>query len=284
MGNEFEDPGSNNLSHIIFDDYLAKKLSNEEVILFESKLNTDIDFKNAYTEHVLITNRINKLGYNQLKRKLKNVQNELKLEGYFESLQPLSYKRINPLDNPPRFLNIIALVASILVFVLVISFLFKGQNRYSTHKDMMAKFYKHPIEKIETTITTLETYGFADPSKGRKDSLIMALNFFREYEWEKALPILTELTQNYPNEFQAKFFLGLVYLNSAEYTKSIKILGDLSSNEDYEIKDNSRYYLALSRTISGSDKQATGRILNEIVTDTNSAWVEQAKELQKLNR
>ena len=149
---------------------------------------------------------------------------------------------------------------------------------------MMTKFYKHPIEKIETTITALETYGFADPAKGRKDSLIMALNFFRKYEWEKALPILTELAQNYPNEFQVKYFLGLVYLNSSDYNQSIKILEALTTNEDYEIKDNSRYYLALSRTISRSNKQDTDRILNEIVTDTNSAWVEQAKELRKLNR
>ncbi len=277
--NEFDQEYNDNQNYILFDDYLNHNISSEERIAFENRLTIDDDFRISFSDYVTTAKRIEQLGYQNLRQKLTKTQNDLKKEGYFESVKNQNKSNTKIKIMKPQNLKWIGIAASLIILIGVVVLLTRKQNGFQGHEKMMAEFYIHPSQKIEAIVAKLESYGMADPSKGRNDSLAMALTFFEKYEWKKAIPILAELSKKYPEELETKYYLGLAYLNIENYHVAIETLKPLTTSENYEIKDNARYYLALTISIFRENDEITKRLLNEIVTDPKSSWSAQAKNM-----
>ncbi len=231
---------------LLFEDYLQKKLSEDERIAFEKKLKEDADFNEAF------------LNYKQLSIFLKNkfskeraaLQKTLSQTGedYFSS-QKQKVFRLKPWHY--------SIAASVLLLFGV--FLYMQNNRFSYNDYAFSQ-----------TITLVER---SDDMKVYKN----AETAFNTKNYKEAIRYFNQILKTEPTNFEILFYKGIALVETDSFTAAELVFTKLQeTNSIY--KNKALFYLGLSK-LKQKDYKDGKAILNTI--PASAAEYKKAQEILK---
>lgn len=235
-----------------FDTYLYGTMSKVDRIAFEKELASNESLSQEFEIHKDFALGVQNAQENELRTKLKNVENELKEENFFESKNNL--KVIS--NNKSRFgiERILSLAAGVAILLGVAFFLFKDNGSSINPEDAFAKFYKPEAKALPIVLDRLETLGFGDEEKASKDSLAGALSLYEDFKYEESRSALVVYLNNHPEDKIANLYLGLNLLQQEDYIKASTHLIPLSRDANFAQNDIAMWYLALAYGQFGTDE------------------------------
>jgi anti-sigma-K factor RskA len=189
-------------SYILFENYLADKLSDNELQSFEKKLETDADFKQEFE----IYKNLN----TSLKSKFENEESEIALKKTLNNLgsQFIKQNRVNKQKVISLF-NYKSLMIAASIALLVSLFIFKNG------KPVYSDFSNHNALEL---VVRGENNG----------AVVKAENAFNSKNYEEALQQLTILSNTYPNDTEIKLYQGISNLELGNYTNAETIFNKIS--------------------------------------------------------
>lgn len=262
---------------IEIEQYLADELSAVERSAFESRMQSEPEFA-AHVEAVReILLGIEVEGDNQLRNQVTQV-----LKDYKKSRQEVTEESktiIRTMESKNTQTGKWWLVAASAVIVLGLGYYYFMPGQDMSMDDVYAEYYSPDQEGAQDLIDNSSTAGLVDSTKGRKDTLVQALVSYRSDKYQQAISMLSVYSVNYPEDIEAKYFLGLSYLAIENYNRAVEVLQPLLQSDDYEVMDDARYYLALSYTRFVDNEDNTIKLLEQIVADPDSSWKQEADNM-----
>jgi len=188
--------------YILFENYLANKLSNTELQSFEEKLEKDTDFKQEFE----IYKNLN----TSLKSKFENEESEIALKKTLNNLGSQFIKH-NKVKKPKviSLVNYKQLMVAASIALLIGFFIFKDGN---------------PVYNDFSNHTPLELV-----VRGENNSAVdKAESAFNSKNYKEALQQLTILSNTYPNDTEIKLYQGISNLELGNYTNAETIFNKIS--------------------------------------------------------
>jgi tetratricopeptide (TPR) repeat protein len=233
--------------YILFENYLAGDLSDQQSSDFENRLNTDQEFKQAFTI------------YQQLSANLEHeIGNKDQTADFKANLDTISHRNFikqedkeNPIERKKTF-NVykLAIAASI---ALVMGFFaynqFSGGANYSD-------------------FNTHDTVDFAvRNTEGNVGLLIKTTKAFNNKDYKKAKAYLEELLQDNPDNVEYNFYYAITNIELDNFAKAETILGDISQGSS-AYNNKAKWYLALSKLKQQKEAECI-KILKTIPEDAD---------------
>lgn len=233
--------------YILFENYLAGDLSDQQSSDFENKLNTDQEFKQAFTI------------YKQLSANLEHeIGNKDQIADFKANLDTISHRyfvkqedKQNPIERKKTFnFYKLAIAASI---ALVMGFFaynqFSGGANYSD-------------------FNTHDTVDFAVRStEGNVGLLIKTTKAFNNKDYKKAKAYLEELLQDNPDNVEYNFYYAITNIELDNFAIAETILGDISIGSS-AYNNKAKWYLALSKLKQQKEAECI-KILKTIPEDAD---------------
>lgn len=209
----------------LIDDYFQHKLTDAEKENVEKRILLDEEFAEdvAFYSH---TKAI--LRENILAEKHKEWTNQLPEKG-----KTINFTRFG-----------LGIAASILIFMGIWFF---GQNDTKNDTNLASNFVSSELATLPLKMDAAE------------DSLELGKKYYNEKDYKNAIAVFENLSKK---QLKAKEFLGLSYLQSKDYDKSIEIFKAQAQNPDL-LNNKGKFYLALAYAQKGDLKTAE-QIFKEI--------------------
>ena len=212
--------------YILFENYLAGDLSADQILDFENRLNTDKNFKQAFTI------------YKQLSTNLEHeIGNKNKNSDFKANLDGISHKYFTKLEDQEHPIAVkksfnfykLAIAASIaLVMGFFVYNQFSGGANYSD-------FNTH--DTIDFSVRDAD---------GNIGLLIKTTKAFNNKDYKKAKAYLEELLQDDPDNVEYNFYYAITNIELDEFAKAETILDDISQGSS-AYNNKAKWYLALSK-------------------------------------
>lgn len=242
----------NEQDYILFEDYLTKKLSNEERKTFEDRLLTEVEFKKAFETYkdlsLFLEHKIgNEDETNVFEKNLKNISNN-----YFEKqISKKKTKQFKPWK--------LVIAASLIVFISTFTYNMLSTPSYSDFSD---------YETISLTV------------RGTQDELLSnAEKAFNNKDFNNATTYFSQLLTKNPENQELKLYKAISEIEINKYDDAEKLLLELSKGNSI-YKNKALWHLALSK-LKQKDYSATKEILKTIPQDAD-AYQNAQKLLKKL--
>ena len=220
--------------------YVSGKLSKDELLAFESRLQEEREFESDYYAYQAIIAGVKEYGSNEDETKLviSQVHTKLQQEGFFRSIQTKS-RFIS------RFMPYISTAAAITIAVLSVWFLL-SRNTVSSNSDLFVEYYSPEANHLDELLDELTVFGMADPDATRREQLRVALEQYEAERYSLAFELFKEHANTYPDDKAGYFYQGLAALHQQEISTAITILNELllDSTHDYELAV--KWYLSLA--------------------------------------
>ncbi len=188
--------------YILFENYLANKLSDTELQSFEEKLEKDTDFKQEFE----IYKNLN----TSLKSKFENEESEIALKKILNNLgfQFIKHPKVKK-QKVILLFNYKSLMIAASIALLVSLFIFKNG------KPVYSDFSNHNALEIVV--------------RGKNNSAVnKAENAFNSKNYKEALQQLTILSNTYPNDTEIKLYQGISDLELGNYINAEAIFNNIS--------------------------------------------------------
>jgi hypothetical protein len=202
--------------YLSFENYLAKELSSEERILFENRLQNDLDFKEKF-EIYKESNQFLKTKFspetNEFKENLKTIAKESFVENKSKKRKTIQLK------------TFVYAIAAVLV-------LFFGLQLFQTNNPEYADFNKH------------EEAHFTERGDLIK-SLKLAQDAFNNKNYKEAIINFELVIKEYPRP-EIKYFYAISLLEENRFTDSEIVLNEIIKGKSI-YKNTATWYLALSK-------------------------------------
>jgi hypothetical protein len=145
-------------------------------------------------------------------------------------------------------------------------------------EDPIKKYLSLENPYLEIYKSKAGTYGFGDASGALQDSILLCYELLEKND-ENLKPIIHSLVSNNPEQEELIFIQGKNHMNQENYARAIEIFANLRSSENYDIKDQSRYYYALLSLYLNEKDQEALAIFNDISSDDKSEFKYHAKDI-----
>ncbi len=229
------------------DKYISGAMNESDALKFEEEIEGDEELKREYNLQKNLSLGIAVHANEALKSKLEKIHNDV-------VSSPSSSGKSSSLQW--RYLAIAASVS-----ILIISYFLISSNKNSLY----SKYYEAPtfsIQRGSSTNNLLDQAGLNFNNKKYKQ----AADNFKTY------------LIDYPNDQNARFYLGITYLELEDYDNAIVALDKVVSSDDPLMKDQSLWYLALAHLTR--DKSKARLLLGNLSQDQHSGkWQKMAKNL-----
>ncbi len=225
-------------------DYLNSRLEGEDLKTFQDKLKTDKALQEEVEKHQLIQNALKDKESIDFRKKLMQMDAELKESKTEEK----------PVKKMPwRYWK----VAATVLILLGLSSLLYFQNQNSQTENLFASYYTpYPMGDL-----TRGEYQFT-----AKDSILKELaQYYNNKNYQKVIGILKDKIKTNPDD-QLKLYLGNSYLNVSQENKAIAIFQSI--HEESQFYSDAQWFLALTHVRNG-DKINALSILEKLSTSTN---------------
>lgn len=172
--------------------------------------------------------------------------------------------------------------------VFLLSFLALGITIFSCgNKVNKAEILKEAstvdVAFAEKIIAANSSAGFADPEKGKKDSLVMMATFLRNYEYEEVVKIGNEYINRYGMDNDVKYMFATALFQQSEFGQAAKYYNDLLLEPDFSNSRMTKYYLALCYLSFDSptdNKEMAVKLMKQLQQDPGDEF--KVNELQVL--
>ncbi len=111
------------------------------------------------------------------------------------------------------------------------------------------------------------------------DYLSKTLLYINKGKWKQALQRLQEITNQYPNDVNARFYSGLCYFNLQQYSEASIQFSTCLQLEFSNFNEESTWYLAHSKFSKGEKKEA--KELFELIRNQKGFYAKQAEKVLK---
>ncbi|MEO6190921.1 MAG: hypothetical protein ABIO44_11675 [Saprospiraceae bacterium] len=239
----------------------------ETDLMHNSELSKEVEVYDRLLEHIEV------YGNTRVKNTLNKVVANLEKENFFK-VADSGIRQMNSIKSRNSF-PLLAIAASVVVLIAASYFIFLPKSHPLPD---MAEMRFEKVE-LEITIDKLGAAAFANSEKGKNDTLAAALRLYKDFEYTKSRMALLQYLNNYPNDQIATLYLGLSYLQNAEYGKAAKYLTPLTRMEDFEFKNMAKWYSSMCYTQFGGEANfKTAKVLlKELADDHTSDYADYAK-------
>lgn len=234
--------------YILFDQYLQKELSTEDLFDFEERLNNDKAFKDSFNT------------YKELSIHLEHkFEGETEAMAFKENLQNISNQHFNKntTEEKPNKFNIFkyAVAASIALLIGITAFNQLSNPSYTDYNNH---------ETISLSV------------RGGEDSLLKdAEKTFNSKNYSEAENAFNKILEKTPSNLEIQLYKAISLIETDQFSEADELLWGLSeTNSAY--KNKAKWYWALSK-LKQEDKDACVKILQQIPEGT-----EYYKHAQKL--
>ena len=218
-----------------FELYLNNKLSSDEVKELEGLIDGDNFIKEEFLNFKVTLKAIEIYKLGELRTELKKYQQN----NIFYRLYKFSYAK----------------AAIILLFIMSVSLIYYLLNSTGiNHSKLFDKYFSPYNEEFVTK--ELDLFENKDKSD--------AIKFYTQKELSKALPLFKNYLYSNPSDYEAKFYLGICYLDRREPDQAKIIFNEIINSQNQYFSAHAEWYMALSYLKEGNIK-ATQSILDEII-------------------
>ena len=265
--------------------YLQGDMKGKELKDFEDRLVNNPSFAQEVDLFLDLIQSIEINGDEKLKASISKVHKSLEKDNFFEqasSLQSIQeHKEIlipQVTLRRAKIRRFLSIAAGVIFLITGTFFLFKPPS-IITPKEQFTKVFKPETKQLNTILDNLESYGLADSNIPRKKALVKALYLYEKGDYQQAQKDLSKHIITYKEDNISSFYLGLCYLHTDSYTEATTHLQSLAQDENFELYDESRWYLALSYMMLNSTKGEieAKKILRRILLDPNTKYKENAQ-------
>jgi len=227
------------------------ELSKEELRKFESELQSNPEFKKEFDLYGEINDSILEDDVIELRKQLNSIQRM--------STSDLHNNRIRKLQSNKWYL-----AAAIVTIVIIIgTFLLSIISDSYSNEELFKKYYE-PEDAVLIT------------RSGNSDSdfdLTKALQQFEQENYKEAIPLLNKIDNN----VLSRFYLGIAYIETNDFSKAIKEFKGLIDHGDNLFIEQSEWYLGLCYLMN-DEKDKAIKDFRKIIKD-NSLYKPDAEEI-----
>lgn len=258
----------------LMDRYLRGELDAAEAAGFEQRLRDDPDFAAEWEAYRDTVTAIRLHGEQQLRATISQVQKKLENEQFFSTNQPTP-----TIMKTQSFVRKLMAAAAAVAVIAVAWYLYNTPTAAPSSAEWLAQFEQTDKAQLTKILGRLEASGFANPEKGRNDSLAHALQLYEAGDYEKARIELVQYCQMFPDDKIARHYLGMSLLQQSEYAKAASHLSILANDADFELRNANKWYLALCYLQFGTPEgRKDARILlQQLADDAESGYSREAK-------
>ncbi|AXO81104.1 tetratricopeptide repeat protein [Olleya aquimaris] len=243
--------------YILFEDYLSGDLSSKDQINFETRLNSDPEFKKAFTIYKDFSDYLDH-----------DIKNESKTKDFKANLDNIAFQYFNKekeiQSNQTSTKNFSFLKYAIAASVVILMGFF-AYNQLTTQVGY-SDYNTHQTIDFSVRSTT-----------GNVDLLIKTTKAFNSKQFDKANLYLKQLLEENPDNTEYNFYYAITNIELDNFTVAETILNPMSQgNSAY--KNRAKWYLALSK-LKQDNTQECATILKTIPEDADD--YSQAQRLLK---
>jgi hypothetical protein len=244
--------------------YLEGKLQGEELLQFEELIKNDKEVSNLFLCYKQAIEEVQTYSRSEIKERLKLIHQEVVSE------ENTFFNRIK--NRTPLRIAAILIGFAILTSPLIIYVSTHQQNK--TEKLFVTNFAPY---------MNLTTQRGGDDSQQRSVLQNAAMHFYNNREYTKAIVNFEEMfkSQTKPDSL-VLFYYGISCLGAQQHQKAIEVFTKLSSDKNYIMYQQSKWYLALSY-LKTHDKVTTSRILKEVIEEKGDYTSKALNLLEELN-
>lgn len=257
----------------LMDRYLRHQLDAAEQSDFEQRLRDDPAFAAEWDAFRDTVTAIKLHGEQELRKTILQVQKKLEAEQFFTAHKPTPAAM-----KKQTFFRMILAAAAAITLIAVATYLYSPTPIPSP--EQYAQFEKPNMEQVAKILDRLEAPGFADPDKGRNDSLASALRLYLDGKWEDARVELAQFCKIYPDDKIARHYLGMSLMQQGEYAKAASHLSTLTNDADFELRYANKWYLAQCYARFGTRQgfKDARTLMQQLADDPDSGYSKEAKE------
>jgi TolA-binding protein len=161
------------------------------------------------------------------------------------------------------------------IAILVVAYFFLWNPTKSTDQ-IFSENFTPTKDYISSAKDNAMQYGMAGGSAESRDSLLKALQFYENNQYEEAMKILAPYVDTYPEDNMARFHLSLCQMYREKYAPALQNLSKLNTVSDLENLEDVKWFLALCylKMVDGK-KQA--KVLFEQLVATDGKYAKPAK-------
>jgi len=230
---------------ILIEMYLDGVLEGEELKSFEERLQVEKELSATFEEHQQMRTFLqHRESRNQLKKNISKI-----------SATTVDEKSatIRPIYSRPWFrVASIAAAAALILFIMQPWQQGDIYNQYAIHKTLSLS--ERGASELDISKTEID---------------------FNSKKYIEALPSLEKYVETYPENSQAKLFLGICYLETNNFEKANAIFSNLASGQT-SFQNDGQWYLALL-AIKQKDNNTAKKYLESISSD--SSYFDKAQKI-----
>ncbi len=187
-------------------------------------------------------------GKEQLKDKLKGVENSLKQEGFFDS------KSSAPPIQKAKYFNLFRMTAVAATVALIVSVWFLMNRTNQTYEQLFATSFEPVEDRISGEIDEmLSGFGFVvGPEEEKKyKALKQCIDLYNKKDYDEAITSFKQYIADYPDDHDAKLYSAVSLLEKDRPDEVILLLSPIKNLKDFEMAGDVDWYLALAYLKTG---------------------------------
>ncbi len=212
--------------------YLKKELAGEELAAFESKMNSDADFKKEVEFQSLLFRGANKYGEDEMRASLKNMRAEIMQEEE-QSAAPDKNEpaKIVSLDQRKKSRPIFKLaIAAALVLSIGAALYMLTRDTTLTNDQLYATYYQPYNEAINVRNTNAESV------------VSQASQFYQAKNYKEALPLFLQALTIEPGNAELQLSTGICHLELNQTKEAMELFTKVNNPL---FMDQSKWYQAM---------------------------------------
>jgi hypothetical protein len=244
--------------------YLEGKLQGAELLQFEELLKNNKEVSHLFLCYKQAIEEVQTYSRSEIKERLKIIHQEVITEenSFLSRVKNKTAYRVAAI-----IIGFVLLTSPLIIYVTT-----HQQNK--TEKLFVTNFAPY---------MNISTQRGGDDVQQRSILQNAAMHFYNNREFTKAIVNFEELfkSQDKPDSL-IQFYYGISCLGAQQNQKAIEVFTKLTSNKNYIMYDQSKWYLALSY-LKARDHETTIRILKDIIEEKGDYTSKALHLLEELN-
>ena len=257
--------------------FLEGDMNEEEVRIFESRLDSEPELQKLLLEYRTIMDGIQYWGDEQVRASITKVQKDLEEKNFFNNGKSISGggRSGGNLISMNGFKYLMA--AAILIAVSTTVFIWLTPDKIDG-SELFANYNKLDREQLKKDIERFNVSGLISGMQA-EDTIKQALIYLESGNFTESLKLLENFNVDKPGIPIVQYYLGLNHLNLGRFDKSGPIFKSLCSQKSFELASDACWYYALQLIRNNSDVKLAKTILSDLSSKSTFKKAAEAKDL-----
>lgn len=254
--------------------YINGELGDKEMLDFETRLKNDESLALLYREYQNIMTGIEHWGDQQILSSIKNVEQDLAAENFFENINK---------GRIPSFVSLLkkhsgwslAVAASICLLIYV------GYQLWLPAKqsqDTYNSYFQLDTYSIDTYLSDQRKSGLI-PTSNASDTIALALEKYKYGNYIAAIELFEQLGSIDKDQALVKYYLGLSYMAISNFEKAIPILKNLCGTVEKDYGEKACWNYALAQLRLHGYTSDTKGLFQQLANNTSGAYAKSAGDI-----